>query len=383
MVVPRIPGNPDDIQPRQTLFMFPFKSTPKSRSIAVHIEDLSRLYESDFLNDILIEFGLKYVYEGLEKRNPEQAKRTYIFNSFFYQRLIAKPAAGMSAYDAVKSWTNKIDLFDMDVIVVPICENAHWYLAVISNPWLLLREQQDEPLTNRGDASSATSPTSTPKGGSRSGSPSGSPVLPTVAESMESLTGSTESLLLKSEHGSNMSSTTKAEDDSGRPKRLLRSSAAPVDVNSNPYIIVLDSLGGNHRAVFKALRSYLQHELLARKSIKRTLTMHDITGRYAKPPQQQNYSDCGLYLLHYAEVFLRNPRLLLEEIVNRTPEHEKYWMADELPSKREYYRDVVVRLAEEYKALLAEQRQDKSSSASSEQQSSSTSLKPRADKTGR
>jgi len=28
----------------------------------------------------------------------------------------------MSAYDAVKSWTNKIDLFAMDFIVVPICE---------------------------------------------------------------------------------------------------------------------------------------------------------------------------------------------------------------------------------------------------------------------
>ncbi|KAG0277890.1 hypothetical protein BGZ95_005122 [Linnemannia exigua] len=324
-VVPRIPGNPDDIQPRQTLFMFPFKSTPKTRSIAVHIEDLSRLYESDFLNDILIEFGLKYACALVVPS----------------QRLIAKPA-------------------------------AHWYLAVITNPWLLLREQQDEHLTSRGDVSVATSTTSTPKGGSRSGSPSDSPVLPTVAESMDRLTGSTEGLLLKSEHGGDKSSTTKAEDDSGRPKRLLRSSAPPIDVNANPYIIVLDSLGGNHPAVFKALRSYLQHELLARKFIKRTLTIHDITGRYAKPPQQQNFSDCGLYLLHYAEVFLRNPRLLLEEIVNRIPEHEKYWMAEELPNKREYYRDVVVRLAEEYKALLA-----------SGQQSSSTSLKARADKTGK
>ncbi|KAF9906321.1 hypothetical protein EC991_000809 [Linnemannia zychae] len=356
--------------------MFPFKSTPKTRSIAVHIEDLSRLYESDFLNDILIEFGLKYVYEGLEKSNPTRAKRTYIFNSFFYQRLIAKPAAGMSAYDAVKSWTNKIDLFDMDVIVVPICERAHWYLAIITNPWLLLQERQDETMMSKGDISATTSSSSSPKGGSRNGSPFDSPTLPSVSESMESLTGSTKELLLKGEHGTDRSSKATTDDDTGRPRRVLRSSTTPVDVTTHPYIIVLDSLGGNHPTVFKALRLYLQHELLARKSIKRTLTINDITGKYAKPPQQQNFSDCGLYLLHYAEVFLRNPDVLLDEIVNRNPEHEKYWMAEELPNKRDYYRDVVVQLAEDYKVYLAEQQRLKqlgSSSTTSLQSSTKSS----------
>lgn len=50
----------------------------------------------------------------------------------------------------------------------------------------------------------------------------------------------------------------------------------------SPYIVILDSLGGYHPAVSKALRSYLQQELSARKGIKRTLSMNDVIGKYAK-----------------------------------------------------------------------------------------------------
>lgn len=356
-VVPHIPGNPGDIQPRQTLFLFPFKSTAKTRSIAVHIEDLARLFEDDFLNDILIEFGLKYIYEGLEKRNPELAKRTYIFNSFFYQRLIDKPAAGMSAYDAVKSWTNKIDLFAMDSIVVPICEKAHWYLAIITYPGLLLKEDSDDQSrTSSNESSTAASPIPSPARDSTSGSPTSSPVLPSVTESMDSLAGSTKDLLrIKGEHGIDQEAPDKTESATGRPKRVPRSTV-PVDVKANPYIVILDSLGGYHPSVSKALRSYLQQELLARKGVKRTLSMNDIIGKYAKPPKQHNMSDCGLYLLHFAEVFLKNPHKLLDAIVNNKPELEQYWKADELPTKREYYRDVVMQLAEDYKVYHAEQQ---------------------------
>ncbi|KAG0294276.1 hypothetical protein BGZ96_001495 [Linnemannia gamsii] len=375
-IAPNIPGSPGDIQPRQTLFMFPFKSTAKTRSIAVHIEDLARLFESDFLNDILIEFGLKYVYEGLEKSHPELAKRTYIFNSFFYQRLIAKPAAGMSAYDAVKSWTNKIDLFDMDFIVVPICEKAHWYLAIITNPSLLLRDSQDQPQTKSNESSSTASSIPSPVREPSSVTPPDSPVLPSITESMESLAGSTEGLLrIKGERGTDKGVTSKTENATGRPKRVPRSSI-PVDVDASPYIIILDSLGGYHPTVSKALRSYLQQELSARKGINKTLTTDDIVGRYAKPPQQQNFSDCGLYLLHFAEVFLKNPRRLLDGIVNNKPELEKYWMADELPNKREYYRDVVMQLAEDYKVYLAEMEISATPSGHS-------LLKARTDRTGK
>ena len=33
----------------------------------------------------------RYIHTNLEKSNPEVAHQTYIFNTFFYQRLVSKP----------------------------------------------------------------------------------------------------------------------------------------------------------------------------------------------------------------------------------------------------------------------------------------------------
>jgi len=44
----------------------------------------------------------------------------------------------------------------------------------------------------------------------------------------------------------------------------------------------------------------------------------EIGGKYAsKCPKQQNHCDCGLYLLHYSEVFLQRPGVLLDGILVR------------------------------------------------------------------
>lgn len=53
---------------------------------------------------------------------PKGIKVVYLIPVNFCRYYCQFNSAGMSAYDAVKSWTNKIDLFDMDFIVVPICE---------------------------------------------------------------------------------------------------------------------------------------------------------------------------------------------------------------------------------------------------------------------
>ncbi|KAF9389883.1 hypothetical protein CPC16_005504, partial [Podila verticillata] len=101
-------------QTEETLFMFPFKPNGKSKSIAVHAEDAQRLNEGQFLNDTLIEFGLK---------------------------LLTKPVKGpANSYDSVKNWTSKVDIFSMKYIIVPIHEKLHWHLAIIANPGLLLKD---------------------------------------------------------------------------------------------------------------------------------------------------------------------------------------------------------------------------------------------------
>jgi Ulp1 family protease len=55
--------------------------------------DTKRLADDEFLNDTLIEFGMKRIFVGLketEEANPSGpplASQVHMFNSFFYKRL--------------------------------------------------------------------------------------------------------------------------------------------------------------------------------------------------------------------------------------------------------------------------------------------------------
>ncbi|KAH9002623.1 hypothetical protein EDB86DRAFT_2896932 [Lactarius hatsudake] len=111
--------------------------------------DVSRLKPGEFLNDTLIEFGLKLWLADLHESNPELATQVHVFSSFFYKKLSTKvPEEG---YNSVRKWTSKFDLFQKKYIIVPINENMHWYLAIIYFPeyTLLPRPKQVTNIRRR------------------------------------------------------------------------------------------------------------------------------------------------------------------------------------------------------------------------------------------
>ncbi|KAF9561201.1 hypothetical protein EC968_005828 [Mortierella alpina] len=322
----------------ETLFVYPLNNTAKSKSIAVRAEDVSRLDDGEFLNDTLIEFGLKYAHANVELKNAALADQIHVFNTFFYQRLNTKPSKGAaSSYDAVKSWTAKVDLFAMKYIIVPIHENVHWYLAIITNPGLLLKHGQPTPCDPEVLSDVPVQPLCETEVKSTS---------PTTAESMD----------VDMDVYNTKVKDFDVDTDSSKADGILpakTSSQKPgsqIDAEEKTYILCLDSLGGTHQTVFKVLRSFLQQELLARKGIDKPLTTKEVTGKYSsKCPKQENLWDCGVYLLHYAEVFMRNPAMLLDAVVNRADD-KVMWASTELATKREKYRDIMVSLQERYKA---------------------------------
>ncbi|KAF9963225.1 hypothetical protein BGZ65_005065 [Modicella reniformis] len=302
------PSTGDSNQADDTLFQFPFKSSARSKSISVRVADMFRLNEGEFLNDTLIEFGLKYVHANLESTDPELAEKIYIFNSFFYERLIANAGRGIS-YDGVKSWTNKIDLFSKKFIIIPIHENLHWFLAIIANPGLLLSSADG----------SSSGPSSTRD---NSCEPEGrSPTPPSNDASGESSGDSLSSRL--SPHSDEAEQ--ECGDNAKANKRVLRSSArdTEAEAKAKPYIL-------------------------------------DVLGKLAKCPQQENFCDCGLFVLHYAEMFLKHPGPLLDGIVvwsNKKDDLDDYWAVEELALKREKYQEIMTSLAEQYKAYLSSAEQ--------------------------
>ncbi|KAF8935954.1 hypothetical protein BGZ58_004690 [Dissophora ornata] len=402
---PKLPTPPPPLRADKhdgTLFLFPFKGSARSKSIAVHATDLDRLKNDEQLNDTLIEFGLKHVYANLQTTDPELADKTHMFNSFFYERLLSKNGKGIQ-YDAVKSWTNKTDLFSKKYIIVPINENYHWYLAIITNPGLLLKStgksnhdnnsnkdvegKSPSPLTR---GSSADAPSS-PAVGATTTSPSfpkGSSPAKSLSQSSgdadaENPKDALQNLLFPGTSRMTTRATHGKQDDSGHFRRSLRSSSTslpllPVDPEEKPYIIVLDSLGGRHPAVYTRLRAYLQQELLTRKNIERAIDSKVLPGKQGKCPEQDNFSDCGLFLLHYAEVFLKHPGPLLDGMVNMRGGLNEYWDIGELSDKRQQYVAIMESLAVQYQDNLVSQKNGEQSSSSNQETDQSRSSTPQA-----
>lgn len=85
-------------------------------------------------------------------------------------------------------------------------------------------------------------------------------------------------------------------------------------VYHRPCILVFDSLRGTVRSrVTATLREYLTCEFAARKASPetpksgKTFDKDQMPGHNAKVPQQNNFTDCGLFVLQYVEEMIRNP----------------------------------------------------------------------------
>ncbi|XP_074836153.1 sentrin-specific protease 1 isoform X2 [Carettochelys insculpta] len=85
-------------------------------------KDIQTLNNLNWLNDEIINFYMNLLME----RSKEKGLPTvHAFNTFFFTKL---KTAG---YQAVKRWTKKVDVFSVDILLVPIHLGVHWCLAVI------------------------------------------------------------------------------------------------------------------------------------------------------------------------------------------------------------------------------------------------------------
>lgn len=79
---------------------------------------------------------------------------------------------------------------------------------------------------------------------------------------------------------------------------------------NSPCILIFDSLIGAPRSrVVATLRDYLTCEYKAKypELPARSYTKDNLFGSQVKVPQQNNFTDCGLFLLQYVEHFFKDP----------------------------------------------------------------------------
>ena len=78
-----------------------------------------------------------------------------------------------------------------------------------------------------------------------------------------------------------------------------------------PFMIVLDSMGGNKNTAVRNIRHYLSAEWKAKMCGEEgdeneyEFTSKEMKTVRPQKPEQENYSDLGIYLLHYIEMMFK------------------------------------------------------------------------------
>ncbi|XP_067272287.1 sentrin-specific protease 7b isoform X2 [Pseudorasbora parva] len=291
---------------------------PSKGGITVTTEDLECLKDGEFLNDVIIDFYLKYLL--LERADKDVAERSHIFSSFFYKQLTRKDTScpeetGSTAshrrHQRVRTWTRHVDIFSKDYLFIPVNHEAHWYLVVICFPGL--ERTQYVQWKDKGPVS-------------RDGSQKASSAGECQRENSQLPKGN--GLKLNESRSQNLPDCT-------------AHSCTRENVCRRPCILVMDSLKlSYHQRIYLLLREYLQVEWEVRKGSPRAFTSESISGSLCRVPLQDNSSDCGLYLLQYVESFLQNPVVHFD-----LPLRLEHWFPrNQVRRKREELRELVLQL---------------------------------------
>ncbi|KAL1021955.1 hypothetical protein UPYG_G00020360 [Umbra pygmaea] len=85
--------------------------------------DLATLQEGNWLNDEVINFYLSLVMA--RSTSAGQGLKVYSFSTFFFPKLYG------GGHAAVRRWTKAVDLFQYDLVLVPLHLGVHWSLVVM------------------------------------------------------------------------------------------------------------------------------------------------------------------------------------------------------------------------------------------------------------
>lgn len=285
-----------------------------------------------------------------------------------------------------RSWLTSS--FSKKYLVVPINENLHWYLAVVVNPGAVLQER--EPQSARGgdphallrarrrssrhasDAENAGADPDIPateRSGATTPEPSasGADTLHTPERPVDKMDVDADEPPKQTPQQtpptSRPPSRTPTKITPGESRRTPQPAPEPEAKAGEPdaqqaYVLVFDSLRGGHSPVRTVLRDYLRLEARDKGRVPQELDLRrlgDPVHVDVRVPAQNNWSDCGVYLLHYFERFFSDPARFLEIALAPkkgtalSPTVHAAWREDALELKRSWWRLKVLELGEQWR----------------------------------
>ena len=264
-----------------TFIMYPMNEGAKDK-ITITNGDMRRLTPPEYLNDSLIDFKIKHM---LHEKFHEKMAKVHCFPSYFYKRLTSCSSIE-HGFQNVATWTKNVDIFNCEMLIVPINQHAHWSVLFILKPHLIFRNQKDPNLPNKMSADSCSNTINAGSGGR------------------------------EDDNGS---------DDTDRDN----GDGTHIDCDETACIVCLDSLAmHNTKSLMKNMKKYLLEEYISKKCdgdacktsekykfSKNTIESMNSVAMKDIPTQDNNY-DCGMYLIKYVETMLYRWPLPSQAAVN-------------------------------------------------------------------
>ncbi|USW51363.1 Putative Ulp1 protease family catalytic domain, papain-like cysteine peptidase superfamily [Septoria linicola] len=284
------------------------------RRVTIDADDLKHLDAGEFLNDNILNYALRDIEEGLP---TEQKHRFHFFNTFFFTSLTAKNGKKAFNYEAVMKWTKNVDLFTKEFVVVPINLDLHWFVIVIHNLPLLKRrlldsDDEEQPAEDTVDLESDNEVVTPQSDGPQSRLEQ--MTLSDTAEAAmdEPILDALKLLGHDTPLAEGQMSSTKSK--KGRKKKPVPPTRK--FPSNQATIVSLDSFGVKRTHEAAIIKEYIIAEAAEKRSME--ITKKDIQGVNASGiPQQNNFYDCGVYLIGYMKEFVRDPDRFVKRILGR------------------------------------------------------------------
>ncbi|KAM7365866.1 hypothetical protein PAMP_016759 [Pampus punctatissimus] len=329
-----------------------YPAAPCKGRITVTNEDLACLNGGEFLNDVIIDFYLKFLF--LEGVGGAVAERSHVFSSFFYKQLSRRRAAGEDdapsvpdrhmRHQRVKTWTRHVDIFTKDFLFVPVNQDESdsvevGSLSVLTSAVCL--RFKDASLAQFGHMFHIKKDEQ-----QRVDSDLFGPVCRAHWYLVVVCFPGRE----EARYEEHQSRTGDSERSAGQPAVSLRSQQLPECTQQGwqrdtalkrPCILIMDSLKlSYHENVCRLLRDYLQVEWEVRRGTPRLFTSDSMRSSNCRVPQQDNSSDCGLYLLQFVESFLQNPVVHFD----LPPHLDNWFLRQQVRQKRKEIRTLIIKM---------------------------------------
>ena len=298
-----------------TYLFYPIEESSKD-AICITLGDIRRLDPTNYLNDQLVDFKIKHMMNEVYNTRSQSV---HAFNCLFFSKLTQEISV-KKGYSLVQRWTKNVDIFQKEMVIIPINQSTHWSVLFILFPNLLFVDDNAGSDLNH------------------------------------------ENELGKSCNNSFSQETASISED--------KSDCDVNKISQVPCILSFDSLSlHNSKKLVENIRTYLHLEYMDKKcegesncdQSRKDKIKHYIDNmqhiEMKNIPTQENGYDCGVYVCKYIDIMLRERLESTKELISvnfRPLFHNNNFTASDITRERNEIKTVLSLVKPQYDKEMVE-----------------------------